>query len=53
MAITRMHTTERASKIVTHNGVVYFAGQVAEDAEADNEGTAVSQVRRFSGRVAG
>ena len=35
MAITRMHTTERASKIVTHNGVVYFAGQVAEDAEVD------------------
>lgn len=35
MAITRMHTTERASKIVAHNGVVYLAGHVAEDAEAD------------------
>lgn len=35
MTITRMHTTERASKIVSHNGVVYLAGQVAEDPEAD------------------
>lgn len=35
MDITRMHTTERASKIVIHNGVVYLSGQVAEDAEAD------------------
>lgn len=35
MAITRMHTTERASKIVTHNGVVYLSGHVAQDAESD------------------
>lgn len=35
MAITRMNTTERASKIVIHNGVVYLAGHVAADAEAD------------------
>lgn len=35
MGITRMHTTERASKIVIHNGVVYLAGQVAEDPDAD------------------
>ena len=35
MGITRKHTTERASKIVIHNGVVYLSGQVAEDPEAD------------------
>lgn len=35
MSITRMHTTERASKIVIHGGVVYLAGHVAADAEAD------------------
>lgn len=35
MAITRIHTTERASKIVMHNGVVYLSGHVAEDAGAD------------------
>ena len=28
--IERFHTTERASKIVKHNGVVYLSGQVAE-----------------------
>ena len=35
MSISRMHTSERASLIVTHNGVAYLAGQVAEDPEAD------------------
>ena len=35
MSISRMHTTERASLIVAHNGVVYLSGQVAEDPEAD------------------
>lgn len=35
MPISRLHTTERASKIVTHNGVVYLAGQVAADPDAD------------------
>ena len=30
-----MGTSERASKIVVHNGVVYLSGQVAEDPEAD------------------
>ncbi len=34
MSISRMHTSERASKIVTHNGVVYLSGQVAEDPTA-------------------
>lgn len=35
MPISRLHTTERASKIVTHNGVVYLSGQVAADPDAD------------------
>jgi enamine deaminase RidA (YjgF/YER057c/UK114 family) len=35
MPITRQQVTERASKIVSHNGVVYLSGQVAEDPDAD------------------
>lgn len=35
MTITRMHTSERASKIVIHNGVVHLSGQVAADPDAD------------------
>lgn len=35
MAITRIGTTERASKVVINNGIVYLSGQVAEDPEAD------------------
>ena len=32
MSITRMHTSERMSKIVIHNGLVYLCGQVGEGA---------------------
>ena len=35
MTISRTHVSERASLIVTHNGVVYLSGQVAEDPAAD------------------
>ncbi len=35
MGIIRKHTTARASKIVINNGVVYLAGQVAADPDAD------------------
>ena len=35
MEIERIGTTERASKIVKHNGTVYLSGQVAEDPEAN------------------
>lgn len=35
MGITRIGTTERASKIVISSGVVYLSGQVAEDPSAD------------------
>lgn len=35
MAITRTHTSARASHIVANNGVIYLSGQVAEDPDAD------------------
>jgi enamine deaminase RidA (YjgF/YER057c/UK114 family) len=37
MAIQRQLTNERMSQIVTHNGVVYLAGQVADDMTAGIE----------------
>lgn len=52
MSISRMHTTERASKIVTHNGVVYLSGQVAEDAEADIEEQTRSTLARVDAALA-
>ncbi|MEM9203619.1 MAG: RidA family protein [Actinomycetota bacterium] len=47
MSIDRMHTTERASLIVTHNGTVYLSGQVADDPDADIQ----AQTRSTLGRV--
>ena len=35
MAITRIGTSERASKIVVNNGIVCLSGQVAEDPDSD------------------
>jgi len=35
MSITRKHTGQRMSQIVTHGDTVYLAGQVADDASAD------------------
>jgi hypothetical protein len=32
--ISRHEPTARASKFVTHNGVVYLSGQIAEDPDA-------------------
>lgn len=32
MAIERHHTGKRMSQVVVHNGIVYLAGQVAQDA---------------------
>jgi enamine deaminase RidA (YjgF/YER057c/UK114 family) len=37
MAIQRQLTNERMSQIVTHNGTVYLAGQVADDMSAGIE----------------
>ncbi len=35
MSITRKHTSERMSKIVINNGIVYLCGQVAADSTAN------------------
>jgi enamine deaminase RidA (YjgF/YER057c/UK114 family) len=35
MTIKRYETTPRFSRVVTHNGVVYVAGQTADDYSAD------------------
>jgi enamine deaminase RidA (YjgF/YER057c/UK114 family) len=38
MTIQRLHTGRRMSEVVIHNGTVYLAGQVAEDATQDVAG---------------
>lgn len=43
MTITRHNTNQRMSQIVTHNGVVYLAGQVGDDPKAD-AGTQTQQI---------
>ena len=52
MSISRMHTTERASKIVIHNGVVYLSGQVAEDPAADIQEQTRSTLARVDAALA-
>jgi len=52
MSITRMHTTERASKIVTHNGTVHLSGQVAEDPDADIQEQTRSTLARVDAALA-
>ena len=47
MAITRIHTSARASHIVINNGVIYLSGQVAEDPDADVQ----EQTRSTLGRI--
>ena len=39
MNIERMHTGERASKIVKHNGVVYLSGQVGTSDDSIHDQT--------------
>jgi enamine deaminase RidA (YjgF/YER057c/UK114 family) len=52
MSITRMHTGERASSIVIHNGVVHLAGLVAEDPTADIQEQTRSTLRRVDAMLA-
>lgn len=52
MSLIRMHTTERASKIVIHNATVYLAGQVAEDPDADIAGQTASTLARIDAALA-
>lgn len=35
MAVIRHHVGKRLSEIAVHNGTVYLAGQIAEDADQD------------------
>jgi len=35
MSINRHHTNQRMSQIVVHGDIIYLAGQVADDANAD------------------
>ena len=37
MSIQRLHTEQRLSQIVIHNGTLYLAGQVADDLSASIE----------------
>ena len=52
MSITRMHVSERASKIVIHNGTVHLSGMVAEDPEAEIEGQTQSTLDRIDAALA-
>lgn len=47
--ITRHHTGQRMSQIVTHNGTVYLAGQVGEkgDSVADQTRSCLSKVEKL------
>lgn len=47
--ITRHHTGQRMSQIVTHNGTIYLAGQVGEkgDSVADQTRTCLAKVEKL------
>jgi enamine deaminase RidA (YjgF/YER057c/UK114 family) len=45
--ITRLHVGPRLSEAAIHNGVVYLAGQIAEDEDAD----AYGQTREVLGHI--
>lgn len=48
MTITRHHTGPRMSQIVTHNGTVYLAGQVAKgDSVADQTRGCLAQIDKL------
>ena len=52
MSVQRVHTSERASMIVSHNGVVYLAGQVAADPDADIQEQTRSTLARVDALLA-
>jgi enamine deaminase RidA (YjgF/YER057c/UK114 family) len=47
MAVIRHHVGKRLSEIAVHNGTVYLAGQIAEDADQDITG----QTREVLGHI--
>ena len=50
--IKRQKTSERASMIVEHAGVIYLSGQVAEDPEADIQDQTRSVLARIDALLA-
>ena len=52
MSITRKYTSERMSKIVIHNGIVYLCGQVAADADADIQEQTRTTLAKIDGLLA-
>ena len=52
MSITRKHTSERMSKIVIHNGIVYLCGQVAADGDADIQEQTRTTLEKIDGLLA-
>ena len=52
MSITRKHTSERMSKIVIHNGIVYLCGQVGADADADIQEQTRTTLAKIDGLLA-
>ena len=49
--IERMHSNERASKIVKHNGTIYLSGQVG-DADNDIQGQTTDCINKIEGLLA-
>ncbi|MEQ8897857.1 MAG: RidA family protein [Roseovarius sp.] len=51
--VTRHHTGQRMSQIVTHNGTIYLAGQVGEkgDSVADQTRSCLSKVEKLLAEV--
>ncbi len=47
MAITRIHTSARASHIVINNGTIYLSGQVAADPTEDVQGQTRSTLAKI------
>ena len=52
MSITRKHTSERMSKIVVHNGIVYLCGQVGADANSDIQEQTRTTLAKIDGLLA-
>ncbi len=52
MSITRMHSSERASQIVIHNGTIHLAGQVPNDVTVDIQAQTQSCLDKIEGRLA-
>ncbi len=51
MSITRMHSSERATQIVIHNGTVYLSGQVPNDVTKDIQEQTQDCLDKVEGRL--